>query len=139
MTTFSPPADITSADSELLLIGWIRGMSLGSVVRVVTDLPADLASVLPVVQVTRIGGRGAHPPILDRPRLDVDVFAATRQAASDICRKIEGKLHTLRGQAASGTVITDVFVEQGSSWRPYGNPDVRRFGLFVELTIRRTT
>ncbi len=136
MTSIAP--DVLFPDAELVLQAWIRGMTLGATVRVVTDLPADLDAALPVVQVTRIGGAMVHPALLDGPRMDVDVYAASRAQASEIARKIAGKVHTLRGQAGGGAVITDVREEIGVGWRPDLNDRIRRFGFVVRLILRRS-
>lgn len=133
MTSLSIPQERLPADAELLLIGLLRAMDVTW--RVVTDLPAAMEAVLPVIQVTRIGG-ARFSSILDRPRMDIDVYAATRSAASAAGRKIQSKMPTVRGTTASGWVITDVQEELGLSWRPDRNENVRRMGLVYNLTIR---
>jgi hypothetical protein len=58
-------------DVERLLVTYL-GAALG--VRVVTDLPANLQQILPLVQVGRVGGADDTVTI-DHARVDVDVFA----------------------------------------------------------------
>lgn len=123
-------------DVELMLTGWLRAELAGP--RVVTDLPGNLEEVLPVVQVTRIGGPRLQVT-LDNPRVDLDVFAGTRTAAADLARRVESLLPAMRGVTASGGVVGRVVVETGASWRPDFNPRVRRYGMTVSLIVRRAT
>lgn len=124
---------VTFPDAELLIGVWLRAALPGN--RVVTDLPANFEQVLPVVQVTRIGGARTQQ-VLDNPRIDLDCFAATREAAADLARQVEALLPTARGVTASGGVVGWVGVEVGASWRPDFNPRVRRYGLTAQLVIR---
>lgn len=132
--SLSVPSERLFPDAELLLIGLIRAMDLTW--RVVTDLPANMESVLPVIQVTRIGGSTRYAALLDRPRMDIDIYAATRLAAANAGRKIQSKMPTIRGITASGGVITDVTEELGVSWRPDRNENIRRMGMTFVLGVR---
>lgn len=120
-------------DVELMLTGWLRTALPGR--RVVRRLPGNLELVLPVVQVTRIGG-GRSQQVLDRPRLDLDYYALTDEAASDGARLVESLLPTLRGVTTGGGTVGHVAIEVGASWRPDWNERVRRYGLTAVLTVR---
>ncbi len=133
-SSLSIPSERLFPDAELLLIGLIRAMD--ATWRVVTDLPANMEAVLPVIQVTRIGGSTRYAALLDRPRMDIDVYASTRLAAATAARKIQSKMPTVRGITASGGVMTEVAEELGVSWRPDRNENVRRMGLIYNFTIR---
>jgi hypothetical protein len=127
-------APVRSPDVEAMLTGWLRTQLAGP--RVVTDIPGNLEDVLPVVQVTRVGG-GRVDRFLPRPRIDVDCYAATREAAADLANQVEHLFATaLRGAAVAGGVFGQVDVEAGASWRPDPNPRTRRFGVTASLTIR---
>ncbi len=120
-------------DVELMLTGWLRTALAGP--RVVRRLPGNLEQVLPVVQVTRIGG-GRDQQVLDRPRVDVDCYATSDEAASDLARQVEALLVSMRGVTTSGGAVGWVGIEVGASWRPEWNDRVRRYGLTVALTVR---
>ncbi len=133
MTTFSPTPDRVPVDAEQLVQAGIRGFDASW--RVVTDTPEkmeELGGV--VVRVTRIGGVGL-PGFYDRARVDIDVFASSRGAASTVCRTIAAKLPTLRGKTGGAAVITDVQQELGVSWRPYSNSSLRRFGFTAVVSF----
>lgn len=121
---------VGSVDVEAELIAW-----LGTVldVRVLTDLPADLGSVLPVVQVQRVGGYDDGFR-LDRALVDIDVYAATREAASVLMAQTRSLLLTeLRGVATDTAVFTVARTITAPAWRPYENPALRRFGASFEI------
>lgn len=126
-------------DVELLLTGWLRtALIVGPATtgpRVVRRLPGNLEQVLPVVQVTRIGG-GRTQQMLDRPRVDVDVFALSDEAASDLARRVEALLPSLRGVTTGGGTVGWVGIETGASWKPDWNERVRRYGLTGTFVIR---
>lgn len=131
---------MTFPDAEALLIQWLAARVSAWVC---TDLPAELEQHLPVLQVTRIGGAGAHKPftagghLLDGPTCDLDAFAGTREDAADLCRRACGLLGELRGDVtADGGVVVDVTENVGPSWRPDYNPRVRRFGATYQFLIR---
>lgn len=121
-------------DVELMLTGWLRPALPGR--RVVRRLPGNLEQVLPLVQVTRVGG-GRHQQVLDRPRVDLDCYALSDEAASDLARLVESLLPTMRGVTTGGGTVGWVGIETGASWRPDWNERVRRYGLTAVLTVRR--
>lgn len=122
-----------AADVEALLIGWLSP-ALG--VRCVTDLPANLQSVLPIIRVTRSGG-GESLPTFEEPIVDVDCFATDRAGASLLARRAHDAL-TLRlpGFTAAGAVVCRVDTLTGPSWRPYDDSSLRRFGADYSLTVK---
>lgn len=126
-------------DVELLLTGWLRTALIippaTTGPRVVRRLPGNLEQVLPVVQVTRIGG-GRVQQVLDQPRVDIDYYALTDEAASDGARLVESLLPTLRGVTTGGGAVGWVGIEVGASWKPDWNERVRRYGLTASLIIR---
>jgi hypothetical protein len=127
------------ADAELLLVGWLGPTLAPSypTIRCVTDVPANLADVLPLVQVTRFGGSD-DVPTLDRAHVDVDCFAATRQGAHDLAEAVRALLRFyLPGRVLSGAVIAKVITISGPAWRPWDNTDLARFGAAYALTIHR--
>lgn len=123
------------ADVEELLIGWL---ATELSVRCVTDLPANVQSILPVVQVTRFGGTDRFPT-LDQPHVDIDCYAADRAGAHDIAEQVRSALRfSLRGQTVDGAVVSRVETLTGPSWRPYEDEHLRRFGASYRITIHST-
>lgn len=124
-----------NADVEALLIPWL--VSTLSV-RALTDLPENLAGVLPVVQVTRIGGPADDSlPSFDFPNVDIDCFDVDREAASNLAGRVHTALRvTLPGLKLSGATITRVRTLTGPSWRPYDNTALRRFGATYQLHVK---
>ncbi|WP_158884008.1 hypothetical protein [Amycolatopsis anabasis] len=127
-------------DVEALVVAWLAGRLDG--IRVVAELPARFEQQLPTVQVTCLPGpKQGRPwnhgrPLLWRPRIDLDVYATTRAAATDLATQVSGHLHDLIGQGNQWGHVTDVAEPAGPAWRPDYNPSVRRSGLTTELTIR---
>ena len=120
---------------EALLIGWLSGQ-LG--VRCLTDLPADLESVLPVVQVVRIGGPSDdNDPDFHTPTVSVDSFAEDRSAATTLGQQVDDALRkVLPGQVTGGAVVTKVQTITGPSWRPFDDTTLRRFGASYALHLK---
>lgn len=123
--------DVGSVDVEAELVVWCKAELDG--VRVVTDLPANLVDVLPVVQLQRIGGDD-DTIRLDRAFVDVNVYAPTRPAASQLMARTRSLLLTgLRGVTISAAVFTSARTLTGPAWRDYENPALRRFGSTFEI------
>lgn len=123
-------ADVGSVDVEAELVAWLTER-LDE--RTLTDLPANLTDALPVVQIQRVGGNDDGIR-LDRAFVDVDVYAASRQAASQLMSQTRSLLLTgLRGTATDVAVFTSARTVSAPSWRPYENPGLRRFGATFEV------
>ncbi|WP_406224975.1 hypothetical protein [Streptomyces anulatus] len=123
-------AAVGSVDVEAALVAWLKTELQ---VRVLTDLPAALAEVLPVVQIQRVGGNDDGLR-LDRALIDVDVYAASRGAASALMSLTRaGLLGKLRGARTSQAVFGLVRTVSAPAWRPYENPALRRFGATFEI------
>lgn len=120
-----------AADVEVVLTTWLRATFPG--MRTCTELPADLAGVLPVVQVVTVGGAGSR--FTDSPRVAIDVYAATYGAARSLALEIKDQLRFLRGPADPGAVVQSVRVDSEPANRPYENPAVRRMGSSYTVTL----
>lgn len=122
--------DVGSVDVEAELVAWSK-TELDA--RVVTDLPANLVDVLPVVQFQRVGGDD-DTIRLDRAFVEVNVYAETRQAASQLMASVRSLLLTqLRGTTTPAAVFTSARTISAPAWRPYENPALRRFGASFEI------
>lgn len=123
-------ADVGSVDVEAELVAWLTNR-LDE--RTLTDLPANLGDALPVVQIRRAGG-GDDGIRLDRAFVDIDVYAASRQAASTLMSQTRSLLLTeLRGTVTTAAVFTSARTISAPTWRPYENPGLRRFGATFEI------
>lgn len=119
-------------DVEAVLVTWLAG-NLG--VRCVTELPANLQDVLPVVRVVRVGGTD-RVPSLDRAVVDVDFYDADRPAAILLARRGHAALRfELPGSRVAGGVVSMVGTVSAPSWRPYDDTALRRFGGSYEITL----
>ena len=120
-------------DSEAVAVVWLRA-ELGA--PVATDLNGWTAGQSRVV-VTRIGGVPSIAYRLDNPRLDVDVYAATKEAAHDLAQLARARLHELPegDHTALGAVVANVTDDVGLQYLP--DPDTRapRYVFTVALAV----
>lgn len=117
-------------DVEAELNAWLEAQL--SVVHL-TDLPSNLTDILPVNQVTRVGGDDDSIR-LDRALVTVDSYAADRAAASLLARQTRDKLVvSLRGVQTTAAVFGRVSTISAPAWRPYENPALRRMGATYEI------
>lgn len=124
-----------NVDVEALLTGWLASTLS---VRTVTDLPDNLADVLPVVQVVRIGGADDdNLTRFDAATVDVDCYDVDRASASNLAGRARDALRiTLPGLTVGAGTVTKVQTITAPSWRPYDNTALRRFGATYRLTVR---
>jgi hypothetical protein len=94
--------------------------------RVSTDIPANLAAVLPYIRVTRVGG--PRRLNLTKPSVDIDVFAADRLTATNLANQLDDLLVYKLPTTYDGHVIGLEGAYSGPSWRPYENGGVSRVG-----------
>lgn len=107
-------------------------------VRVCSEVPADLADVVPLVQAVRVGGP-AHDrdPFFLMPTINVDCFDADRASAMDLAHAVDLSLRRrLSGATVLGARIGRVATITGPSWRPWDDTDVRRFGATYQIWIK---
>jgi hypothetical protein len=121
-------------DIEAALVTWLK-TALGGT-RCVTELPADLGTVVPLVEIGRIGG--TDPTIsIDRANVDITCFAATRADARALAYQVWGVLRTnLIGTSLGGGVVLRVDTASAPAWHPYDDPAVRRFGATYQITTQ---
>lgn len=129
MTT---PVFPTYQSVERLLIPWLASQLS---VRVVAETPADLASVVPLLQITGISGSD-YTPTFDYRNMDVDSYAATRGESEDLAiRARQALMFILPGLAIGGAVITSVRTIMVPTWTPYDDTDLRRFTAAYTVVI----
>jgi hypothetical protein len=126
---------------ESALVTWFATAVPG--VRCVTELPGnpvELATQVPLIQLTRFGGVKAGPNI-DRPMVDVDCFHSTREEAEVLVEQISRLVwQTLAGTHLDVGNVRATFGQireiAGVGWRSYENPNVSRYGFTVQLLVK---
>ncbi|MFE1321592.1 hypothetical protein [Kitasatospora phosalacinea] len=102
---------------------------------VTTELDNTLLGTLPTIQVQRVDGDDDGFR-LDRPLVDIDVYAADRAAASALAGSVRtAMLSQLAGSSRPGAIIGAVRTISAPSWRPYENTALRRSGATYELYL----
>lgn len=111
-------------DIEVLLVAYLKAET-GE--RALTDLPANLDEILPVIRVTCVDGDD-DTFRLDRSAVDIDVYAATRAGAAALSGQVRELLLTdLHGNPQPTGVVTGVRTLTKPRWLPDPNPNLRRF------------
>jgi hypothetical protein len=73
---------------------------------------------------------------LDEPTVDVECYAATREAANALALQVRAAMRTaLIGYTANGATVARVRGNVGPGWRPYTNVNVRRVGFTDQITL----
>lgn len=99
------------------------------------DMPS---SQLPLIIVDRVSGADLDYR-MDRPIVDIDVFAATRGEAVDIAEQVRYALRVeLPGTVFNGVVFTRTRTIVAPRSLAHGNPNVRRFTAEYELVLHLT-
>lgn len=125
-------APVGSVDIETEVIAWLNTkVPDGTVVR--DEIDNNLTSELPTVQVERVGGDDDGFR-LDRPLLEITVYAATRSDASALAAQIRGWLLTdLRGSKTANAVFSHVGTVSAPKWLPYEDTNVRKNSATYEM------
>lgn len=102
---------------------------------VTTELDNDLLAELPTVQVQRLGGDDDGFR-LDRPLVDIDVYATTRLQAAQLAEQVRTfLLRTLRGSTTDGATFGLIATVAAPAYRPYENTGLRRCGATYEIYL----
>lgn len=122
---------------EQILVAWLPTVTGG--VHATTDLPHDFQNadgpthMLPVIQIDRQSGADLDFK-LDRPVLDIDVYAGTRAQSQDLAEMVRAALRfSLPGATVGGAVFTRCRTIVGPRLLPHANPAVRRYSANYEL------
>lgn len=86
------------------------------------------------IEVTRQGGNLLFPKI-DKPRVDINVYADKRSVALDMAQLVQRALLLARGTAGFGCKITDIKVETGIYRDPDKLSDSPRYILALRFTV----
>lgn len=119
-------------DVEVLLVAYLKAKT-GK--RVLTDLPADLAEILPLHRLTRVSGAD-NDYRLDQSVVNVDTFAADRAQAYTLANAVRDVLRndlpTVDAVRPTG-VVTAVRTIVAPRWLPDSNPNLRRVQASYEV------
>lgn len=124
-------------DSEAVAITWLRPRPELAGVKVATDLVGWQAGQRRIV-ITRIGGVPTLAIRIDRPRLDVDVYAENKAQAHDLAQLTRAALHDLPegDHTALGAVVANVNDDTGLQWLPDVSTAAARYNFAVRLAVR---
>ncbi|WP_141576121.1 hypothetical protein [Actinomadura sp. WMMA1423] len=96
---------------------------------------------LPVAQYTRIGGAAIRRTwgngyLMDRPRIDVDVYGGSREQANLAVKALRAALLGIAGTVTGGVAFSDPEETAGPGRRPDASQNITRIGFTVSLTVR---
>lgn len=120
---------------EQLLIEYLKPLLPQA--RIATDTPPNLLTALPMIKVVRIGGNRVFS--LDKPSVDIDVFALTRLEATQLATDLDDILTYTLPTTIRGHVIGFAGTYGGPAWRGYDNTSVSRVGATYGLLVHRTS
>jgi hypothetical protein len=128
------------ADVEKLVIAWLAASFPDAYPCAETPADPVFTECLPIIEVTRIGGSDTDQGAVDQATIDVECYAADRNAASVLADNVRAALRNqmpgFRG--IEGSVLA-VDTLSAPAWRPYDNTDVRRFGATYRITVHALT
>ena len=105
-------------------------------VRFATDVPADLATAVPFVQLVRVGGPSDdNDRRFEQATVSVDSFAVDRVSATALAYRVDSWLRSLPNTGTPDAVITKVQTLTGPSWRPWEDVAVRRIGASYRIHL----
>lgn len=105
--------------------------------RVVTETPPDLAAKLPMIRVGRRGG--GDDGVTDKPRVDIEIFAATRAVGIPLAEAV--RQHLIKAPAfRPGDPFDRIVCDSGPQEVPWGDgKTVRRWIATYTIRSRRRT
>jgi hypothetical protein len=131
------PSTTGYADVEELVKAWLQA-KLGYE-NVTHEQPTNLRFVMPLIVVERFGGAD-RIITLDKPHVDLDVFAPSRAAAKAHANTIWQAMRTrMPGYIyAARTVVQNVETIAGPSHAPWdSNAQVRRFTMAYQIHLHQ--
>jgi hypothetical protein len=121
-------------DVEKVLEAAFADLAAAAGAVVVTVLPADLQTSLPLIRVRRLGGGGDR--WTDQPRVDVEVYAPSREVGKPLALALQARLLSFPLATPYG-VIDRAGSEAGPHEISYADQDVRLFAATYRLALRR--
>ncbi|MEE4540991.1 hypothetical protein V2S66_03285 [Streptomyces sp. V4-01] len=131
-------------DVEALIVHYLTGAVDGLYVCTVRPDGTAFTALLPLAQITRVGGPRTIPTwngryVAEDARVSVDVYATSREAANASVGTVRLALESLRGRVTQQGTVSRTWEETGPTARPEEpNTNVVRIGWTAGLTIRST-
>jgi len=97
--------------------------------------PANLDSMLPFVRVVKFAG--TRNEVTDFPKVDVEVFAASRDAALAALSTIDAALVPRTRLTPGGAIIDSVRTDVSPRLLPWDNSNIAHAGATYSLGLRR--
>lgn len=120
------------ADVEALLVVYLAGVP--GVTGTSVDLPANVLTRLPFIQINRVGGSDDY--ITDSATVDVDTFHSTRAEASALARVVHAYMMRLRHTAVNGVLVDSVETVTGPQWISYEDENLQRYVATYQIDSR---
>lgn len=90
----------------------------------------------PAIVISRVGGVADTHGLIDRPRIDVDVYAATKEEAHDLAQAARAVVFAASGSSRSGAVIGGVQEFLGLTFVPDADTEgTPRYTFTYEWTV----
>jgi hypothetical protein len=121
-------------DVDALLVGWLPDHVTATTFTTDDVLPTNLAYALPLVQVVTFAGADLVPT-LDESLVDVDCYAAGRDAAKTLAEQVRTAIRTLLLGTVDGVVVAKTRTSLRPARRPYDNTAIRRIGATYGITV----
>lgn len=105
--------------------------------KVFREAPSNLLQAVPLVTVARFGGAD-EKVVIDKPAVQVDVFASTADTAEDLAEELRTKLRIyLPRFQYEGAVVTGVGTLSGPQLLPWGSTNVWRVSARYQVVIHQ--
>ena len=112
----------------------VRYLNTALVVRVATNVPADVDSLPGFVRVSR--GPGSDDGVTDAPLVDVETFAPTQGVAATLAEDAREAMHDLAGTVVNGALV-DAVTTATAPVRVAYSPNLTRYVASYRVTLRR--
>lgn len=125
-------------DAELLLVSWLAGQLDDEAYVCSVGPPGEqFRENLPVVRIVRRGGPWLVRQQLDRPTVDIDVWAGDLTELNALVERTRELVESLRGVTTDDGTVTDVLEISGPQRLPEDDPLLYRAGFSVGIVTRR--
>jgi hypothetical protein len=121
-------------DAEYVVTTWLR--SDPDVLATGAHVDVRYPGTIPAVVVERVGGTADYLAVVDHPRLDVGVWAASKVAALDLGSVVRQAVHAINGQVVGDAQCGSVTEFLGLRFLPDEATETARYLFSVEITMR---
>lgn len=105
--------------------------------RVFREVPGNLSAAVPLLTVVRFGGADTNV-VIDRPRVQIDVFASSADSAEALAEDVRTAMHTrLPKRTFGGAAVGRVETMSGPQLLPWAASNVWRASARYQLTVHQ--